>query len=297
MRTPELRQLRYFVMVAEELSFTNAAGRLGIAQQSLSQQINVLERTLGVRLFDRDTRGTRLTEVGGLFLPEARTVIERAEQAVHTVQRAARGEVGRLSLAFLPAAKQLLPPVLRAFRARCPDVDLAVEDVGISQLVTGLRAGRYDAGVTHPPLVEGLASRTLVTERMCAVLPCGHPLAGRDELRLSDLAEEQWVLVERPAWPPWHQKYEDDFRDAGFEPNVVQRAPNVRDLLGLVSAGTGVSRLPESARVPGVVFVPLAGEAARTELVWLPQAGNPALRRLVEVTAELAETTGVTTTG
>lgn len=274
--------------MADELSFTNAAARLGIAQQSLSQQINVLERTLGVRLFDRDTRGTRLTEVGGLFLPEARTVLERAEQAVHTVKRAARGEVGSLSLAFLSVTtNHLLQPIVRAFRERCPDVELAVEDVGIAELVAGIRAGRYDAGFTRPPLVEGLASRTLRTERVCAVLPCGHPLAGREQLRLAELADEPWVLTDRSAWPPWDREHDEDFRAAGFTPNVVQRASSVRHLLGLVAAGVGVSRLTESARRPGVVFVPLAGESAKTEVVWLPQAGKPALRRLIEVATEL----------
>ena len=301
MRTPELRQLRYFVTVAEELSFTNAAGRLGIAQQSLSQQINVLERTLGVRLFDRDTRGTRLTEIGVLFLPEARTVLERAEHAVSTVQRAARGEVGRLSLAFLAStANYLLPPIVRAFRARCPAVELAVDDVTIAQLVAGIQAGRYDAGFTRPPLVDGLASRTLISERVCAVLPSGHALADREELRLVDLAKEPWVLTERSSWPPWHRKYDDDFQEAGFEPKVVQRATSVQNLLGLVAAGVGVSRLTESSqslRRTGVVFVPLAGEVARTEMVWLPQARKPALHRLLEVVTELAATTDLTTAG
>jgi DNA-binding transcriptional LysR family regulator len=299
--TPELRQLRYFVAVAEELSFTRAAGRLRIAQQSLSQQITVLERIVGARLFDRDARGTRLTEVGRLFLPEARAVIERAEQAVTTVGRAARGEVGRLSLAFLATTSNyLLPPVVRAFRARFPDVELATEDVGIGALVAGLREGTYDAAFTRPPLVEGLSSRTLITERACAVLPEGHRLAGRDELRLSELADESWVLTPRSAWPPWHAKYDEDYREAGFEPKVVQRAASVQNLLGLVAAGVGVTRLAQSThslRRGGVVFVPLVGDWALTEVVWHPDADKPALRELIEVVVELAATTDLTQSG
>ena len=279
-------------MVADELSFTNAAGRLGIAQQSLSQQINVLERTLGARLFDRDTRGTRLTEIGVLFLPEARRVLESAEHAVCTVQRAASGEIGRLCLAFHSStANQLIPPLVRTFRARFPNVDLAIEGVGISQLVAGIQAGRYDAAVTRPPLVDGLASRTLSSERMCAVLPSGHPLADREELRLADLAKESWVLTHRSSWAPWDRKAETDFQEAGFAPHVVQRVTSVPTVLGLVAAGVGVSLLAESARDPRgteVAFVPLAGEEARTEMIWLPHAGKPALRRLVEVVADLA---------
>ena len=288
-------------MVAHELSFTNAAARLGIAQQSLSQQINVLERTLGVRLFDRDTRGTRLTDVGVLFLPEARTVLETAERAVTMVERATRGEVGRLSLAFLTStANYLLPPIVRAFRARCPDVELAAEDVPIAELVAGLQAGRYDAGFTRPPLVDGLAGRILIRDRVCAVLPSGHPLAERPELRLADLAQEPWVLTERASWPPWHRKYEEDFAEAGFEPDVVQRASSVQKLLDLVAAGAGVSRLTassDSRQRTGVVFVPLAGDEALTEMVWLPSARKPALLRMLEVVTDLAATGDLTSPG
>ncbi|KAA9154074.1 LysR family transcriptional regulator [Amycolatopsis acidicola] len=301
MRSPELRQLRYFIAVAEELNFTDAAGRLGIAQQSLSQQINVLERVLGVRLFDRDTRGTRLTEVGLLFLPEARAVVERTAEAISTVQRAARGEVGTLRVAFLAStANHLLPPVVRRFRQRYPDIELRAEDVSIADLVTGLRSGRYDAGFTRPPLVDGLASRTLIVERLCAVLPAGHPLAARENLKLSDLADEPWVLTERGSWPPWHEKDDHDFREAGFEPRVARRASSVQDLLGLVAAGAGVTRLPESSRSlrrSGVEFVPLLDERTHTEVVWLPEARKPALRRLLEVVTELAATTDLTESG
>jgi DNA-binding transcriptional LysR family regulator len=299
--TPELRQLRYFVAVAEELSFTRAATRLTIAQQSLSQQVTVLERMVGARLFDRDARGTRLTEVGRLFLPEARAVIERAGQAVTTVGRAVRGEVGRLSLAFLATTSNyLLPPVVRAFRERFPDVELTTEDAGIGALVAGLREGTYDVAFTRPPLVDGLRSRTLITERACAVLPEGHPLAGRDELRLSELAKERWVLTPRSSWPPWHEKYDKDYRTAGFEPDVVQRAASVQNLLGLVAAGVGITRLTQSAhslRRSGVVFVPLVDDWGSTEVVWHPDADKPALRSLIEVVVELAATTDLTQSG
>lgn len=290
---PELRQLRYFVAVAEELSFTRAAVRLRITQQSLSQQIRALERTLGIRLFDRDTRGTRLTAAGELFVPEARAVVERAEQAVNSVRRAARGEVGHLDLAFLTSiTHHLLPPVVRAFRQRFPDVELTTEDVTISQLVAGIESGRYDAGFTRPPLVDGLAQRILLAERVCAVLPTGHPLADRRELHLAELAREPWVLTQRTTWPPWHRQYDADFRAAGFEPKVVQRATNVQNMLGLVAAGVGVTRLAESARhlrSSGVVFVPITSEQSVTMLVWRPGTERPALDRLVEVVTELAD--------
>ncbi|WP_158883874.1 LysR family transcriptional regulator [Amycolatopsis anabasis] len=290
--SPELRQLRYFTAVAEELSFTRAAARLNIAQQSLSQQINALERALGAKLLDRDNRGTRLSEIGRVFLPEAQAVLDRADRAVETVGRAVRGEVGRLDLAFLSsAANFLLPPVVRAVRQRFPDIELTTDAVSIGELVTGLREGRYDAAFSRPPLVDDLAEQPLITERVCVVLPEDHHLADRTELRLADLAGEPWVLTPRSSWPPWHRKYDQDFANAGFEPNVVQRAASVQNLLGLVAAGVGITRLAQSAhslRRTGVVFVPLAGESASTVAVWRPDAEKPALRSLLAVVTELA---------
>jgi DNA-binding transcriptional LysR family regulator len=298
---PDLRQLRYFVGVAEELSFTRAAARLMITQQSLSQQINALERILGTKLFDRDSRGTRLTETGALFLPEARAVLERADEAVAVVRRAVRGETGRLDLAFLATlANHLLPPVVRAARENLPDVQLTTAETTIGPLVEGVLDGRYDLAFTRPPRVPGLASRTIATEQVCAVLPEGHPLAGRTELKLSELAHERWVMTPRSTWEPWHRAFDDDFRAAGFTPDIVAEDAGVQGLLGLVAAGVGITRLGWSAhnlRRAGVVFVPLAGETAPTEMVWRPDNQSPPLRRMVEIVTGLAARTDLTTTG
>lgn len=296
--TPDLRQLRYFVAVAEESSFTRAASRLTIAQQSLSQQITLLERIVGAKLFDRDSRGTVLTEIGELFLPEARAVLARADEAMALVARAVRGEVGRLRLAFLQTtANQLLPPVVRAVREQLPGVQLATEETSIRDLVEGVQSGRYDVAFSRPPLVEGLASRTIATEQVCAVLPEGHRLAERDELTLADLADEAWVLTPRSSWEPWHDVFDQGFEKAGFAPRVVHRDPSVQVLLGLVAAGVGVTRLAWSAqslRRTGVVFVPLAGEFVSTEMVWLPANTSAALKTVLDVVTELAGRTDLT---
>ncbi|QRP50328.1 LysR family transcriptional regulator [Amycolatopsis sp. FDAARGOS 1241] len=299
--TPDLRQLRYFVAVAEESSYTRAAERLMISQQSLSQQMTLLERILGVKLLDRDTRGTSLTAVGALFLPEARAVLTRADEAFDVVARAARGEAGSLCLAFLATTTNyLLPPVVRAVRQRLPELRLTTEETSIALLVEGLRKGHYDVAFTRPPLVSGLETRTLVSEPVCAVLPEGHPLADRAELSLAELAGERWVLTPRSSWEPWHEAFDKSFQAAGFVPDVVHRDASVQALLALVTAGVGITRLARSAgslRRTGVVFVPITGEFVSTEMVWLSGNNSAALRALLDVVTEVAASTDFTQAG
>jgi DNA-binding transcriptional LysR family regulator len=299
--TVELRQLRYFVAVAENVSFTRAATHLHIAQQSLSQQISALERQLGIRLLDRDSRGTRLTPAGKAFLPAARAVLAQAQTAVALAHRAASGDVGHLELAFLSStANYMLPAVVRAIRQRLPDATLTTHDVSISELVAGLREGRYDAAFTRPPLVPDVLTETITTEPVCAVLPAGHRFATRTELCLSELADEDWVLTPRDSWPPWHRKYDADFATAGFVPRVVQRAAGVANLLGLVAAGVGVTRLAHSAssiRRSGVVFVPVTDDRAETVLAWHPARTDPIQQRLRALVADFAADPALTERG
>jgi len=290
--TPELRQLRAFVAVAEAGSLTAAAGRLHIAQQSLSQQMRALEAQLGVVLLERSRRGVTLTPPGEVLLREARPVLAQADRAAEAVRRAARGEVGHLRVGFLPSvANYVMPPVVRAFRERHPGIALETLDLPVARLVAGLREGTLDAGFTRPPGVEDVATERVLREPVAAVLPAGHPLAGRATLRLADLADDPWVLTPRDSWPPWHRKYDEDFARAGFTARVVQRGSTPQSLLALVAAGVGVTRLPvssQSLRRGGVVFVPLEGEEAEVVLASRADAANPALAALRAVVREVA---------
>jgi DNA-binding transcriptional LysR family regulator len=290
--TPELRQLRSFVAVAEEGTFTAAAERLHLAQQSLSQQIRTLEAQLGVTLFIRSSRGAELTPVGEVLLREARAVLAQAERAVEAVHRAASGEQGELRVGFLSSvANYVLPPVVRLFGRRHPGVALRTEDLPIAELVAGLREGRLDAGLTRPPLVDDLETEVLLREPVAAVLPEGHPLQHREQLTLADLRDEPWVLTERSSWPPWHRKYDEDYAAAGYQPRVVQRGTTPQNLLALVAAGVGVTRLTlssNSLRDGGVRFVRLAGDEAHVVLAWRRDAANPALPALRAVVRDAA---------
>jgi DNA-binding transcriptional LysR family regulator len=286
---PELRLLRSFVAVADAGSLTRAAAELHIAQQSLSQQMTTLEAQLGVRLLERSSRGVALTERGAVLRDEARAVLARAERAVETVRRGAPGEL-RLGV-LSSVANELMPPVVRAFRERHPEIALRTEDVAIGTLVERLRDGRLDAGLSRPPLVDDLATEVVLREPVAAVLPEGHPLAGRAELELAELADEPWVLTPRASWPPWHRKYDEDFARAGFRPRVVQRGTSPQNLLALVAAGVGVTRLAISARSlrdGGVAFVPLAGEEAAVVLVWRAESPGPLLSALRDVVRDVA---------
>ncbi len=282
----ELNHLRSFVAVVEEGSITRAAGRVHIAQQSLSQQMRTLETQLGAPLLTRSSRGVTPTAVGEVLLREARALLSHADRATEAVRRATQGATGVLRVGFLTTvAHDLMPPILRAFAAHHPEIALETEDLAIAALVAGVRDGHLDAGLSRPPLVDDVVAEPVSDEPVAAVLPAGHRLSDRGELTLADLAGEPWVLTPRSSWPPWHRKYDADFAAAGYRPRVVQRGTTPQALLALVAAGVGVTRLPLSSRnlrVDGVTFVPLAGERAQVVLLTRPDAGNPALRALRE---------------
>ena len=205
----DLRQLRYVVAIAEEGSFTAAAARLQIAQQSLSQQIALVERRLGGALFDRGPRGVTLTVVGAALLPEARAVLAAADRAFDVARRAAAGErCGSASGSCLPSPTICCRRWCGDSREQAPELAIDTEELPIAQLVTRLRDGTLDAGLSRPPLVDDLVTEEIMREPVAAVLPTGHRLAGADSLTLADLADEPWVLTGRATWPPWHRKYD-----------------------------------------------------------------------------------------
>jgi DNA-binding transcriptional LysR family regulator len=277
----ELRHLRYFVAVAEELHFGRAAERLRIAQPPLSRQIRDLERELGAPLFERGSRGVELTPAGSAFLPEARLTIAQAERAQRTAQRAARGETGRLRVGFVDAAmhSEILPEVLAFFRMHLPSIGLSLLEMDTLQQADALREGRIDLGIvlSPPPDAERwLRVESVYADPLIAVLPRGHRLASRSRLSLGELSEEAFVFLPRAVAPPLYDEIIARCRAARFSPHIVQEAMAWHTIITLVSASVGVAFTPRSLRAlrqPGVVFRPVRDLRVDMELSAIWQSG------------------------
>ncbi|WP_171472485.1 LysR substrate-binding domain-containing protein [Frigoriglobus tundricola] len=270
----ELRHLRYFIAVAEELNFTRAALRVGIGQPPLSQQIRDLEKELGASLFRRLPHGVELTRVGEAFLPEARAVLDQANRAARTAQRASRGEYGRLRVGFTGSAafRPEVPAAIRDFRRRYPHVDLTLEEAPTADLIERLMTGDLDAAFVRPGRSnpEGMRVRDLGAEAMMAVLPAAHRLARSSSIPFAALAGEPLVLFPRTAGPGFFDAIMEACRRAGFEPVLGSVAPQLTSVANLVAAGMGVSVVPESVaqvRVQGVRYRRLTGEPPVAHLV------------------------------
>jgi DNA-binding transcriptional LysR family regulator len=289
----ELRHLRYFVAVAEERHFRRAAERLHISQPPLSQQIRALEAELGVTLFDRNRRRVELTAAGEALLAEARTVLAAADHAVEHTRRVARGEAGALSVAFVGSAMYgPLPEVLRAFRTARPSVELRLRELSTAEALEALAEGRVDVGVLRPAQVEaGIAIAVVSREQVVAALPEGHRLAGRPRVALTDLAGEAFVLLARREAPLLHGTLVAAMAAQHAEPGEVQEVAEIRTVLGLISAGLGVSLVPETVAAgerAGVVFRPLAGRAPSVDLAlaWRSDDASPALTAFLDLARE-----------
>jgi DNA-binding transcriptional LysR family regulator len=287
----ELRHLRYFVAVAEELHFGRAAARLRIAQPPLSRQIRDLEREIGTPLFERLPRGVELTPAGAAFLPEARLTLAQAERARRTAERAARGEIGRLRVGFVEAAiySGILPDVLGFFRMHLPDIGLSLFEMDAVQQAEAFRDGRIDLGVLHSPPPDAdrwLHVEPVYTDPLIAALPHTHRLAARRRLALGELAAEPFVLFPRPVAPALYDAIIARCRAAGFSPRVVQEAAGWHTLAGLVGAGVGTTFVPRAlanVQRPEVAYRPVRDLAVEMSMsaVWKRREKSPVRERFV----------------
>jgi len=268
----DLRQLRYFVAVAEELHFGHAAHRLRIAQPALSRQIQALEKDLLVQLLFRNRRRVQITPAGQVFLERARLILARTDEAVLAAQRAGGGVSGTLNLGFVGSATyDVLPGVLREFLQAAPHVDLTLSEMTVYAQIEALTEKRIDIGLLRlPAKTEGLVFRTIAREPLYVALPSSHHLAQLPAVPLSALSEEAFVLYPDHPRPSWTEYIIGLCQHAGFRPVVVQRTVEIQTTLSLVAAGIGVSIVPKcigNLQRKDVVFRRLAGVRARTELL------------------------------
>ncbi|KFE56056.1 LysR family transcriptional regulator [Pseudomonas syringae] len=274
----ELRHLRYFIAVAEELHFGRAAQVLGISQPPLSQQIQALEQELGVRLFERTNRRVALSEAGRLFLDEARLVLAQVDKASDVARRAQLGELGELKIGFTTSAPftSSIPQAIFAFRQSFPAVHLALQEMTSKEVAAGLEDESIQVGIMRPlPLPDSLLVVELLREPLVAIINADHPLAQGSEqgLYLSELAAEPFVFFPRTYGSGLYAQLMDLARAAGFSPLMTQEAGEAMTIIGLVAAGLGVTVLPASyrrMRIDGVVYRTLLDPDA-TSAVWLVQ--------------------------
>ncbi|XPV74736.1 MAG: LysR family transcriptional regulator [Desulfovibrio sp.] len=286
----ELRQLTYFIAVAEELHFGRAAKRVHIAQPPLSQQIKKLEEELGAKLFERTSREVKVTPEGRAFLKKARTILREVDEAAQTVQNIANGETGRLSIGFVGAAiNSNLPNALLKYRANYPAVTLQLKEMGTNDQFhqmgqEKLDAGFYTPGREEPEWVESIP---FFSERHILCLPEAHPLADMDKVPLEDLKDTPLVMFPRSSNPLLFDKFHSCFDKAGYTPNTAQEVAGPMTITALVKAGLGAAFVPASVRnIPrkGVVYKKVIGDLPDSiiYLGWRKDRHFPALNNFIQ---------------
>jgi DNA-binding transcriptional LysR family regulator len=288
----ELRQLRYFVAVAEELHFGRAALRLHMTQPPLSQAIQALESLLGAPLFVRTPRAVTLAPAGTALLPEARRLLAQAAELPELARRAAHGEAGRLSLAFVSTADySVLPPLLRAYRAAYPQVHIGLREATSDVQLDELQHGRIDAGILIAPLPDKLKETfnylPLLSEALILAAPAGL-ITAPGPVDLATLPALPLIVFPRAISPALHDAILGVFRAAGITPEIGQEAIQMQTIVSLVSAGMGIALVPQSVSNlmrPGVEYRPLQADTplVDTGLAWRRDNDSPVLAGFLEL--------------
>jgi DNA-binding transcriptional LysR family regulator len=294
----ELRQLRYFLAVAEERSFSRAARRLHVSQPPLSMHVKALEEEIGARLLDRTNRGVTLTRAGQVFYDEARAGVRRLEQAKVKAQHAGQGEVGTLSVGFVSIAGYgILPPALKRFRERFAQVDVQLHELTTDAQIREIRAGRLDLGIGLGPVEEAdLTFEPLLRERLLLAAPARHELIPRvGAVRLKALSNEQFIIPPRDVAPGLYDLIISLCRTNGFAPKITQHARQMQTVVALVASGMGLGLVPESVqnlKRAGVQYRVLKGAGGSVELGLLRVRDDEALvaSRFAEVLEQVAAT-------
>jgi DNA-binding transcriptional LysR family regulator len=288
----ELRHLRYFVAVAEELHFGRAAHRVGIAQPPLSQQVQQLERHLGTRLLERTRRRVALTDAGRALLDDARRILLEVDRAVHAAQRAGRGEAGALRVAFAASVMFLaLPRMIGLFRSRYPGVALELRELPTAWQLDALAAGDVDIGFLREPKPDPtLHLETVMREPLRVAVNRHHRLATRARIPLRMLADEDFVLFPQDLAPGLHAQVLALCHAAGFTPRVAQESRELYTAVSLVEAGVGVTIVPASLEKiawSGVFYKAISGPRIETRIAMAWRTGIDAVKPVVGAFADI----------
>jgi DNA-binding transcriptional LysR family regulator len=284
----EFRDLRAFVVLAEELHFGRASTRLNMTASPLTRQIQKIERELGVRLFERTKRTVATTVAGNALLEEARSLLERRGALADRLQRVVQGgsgvlHVGVIGIAVLSQARDIQARIVH----EVPDVRVTWRVMSSADQVAALRQGRLDVGFLHTPIEhEGLEARRLVRETMVVALPAGHPLTRRKSLRLRDLRHHVFLVGSREQSPGDYDRLISGCNAEGFSPKIDPQTQSLASFLGLVAIGVGVALTPASisrSSFEGVAFVPVEGASLYSEIsiAWNPAQVSPVLSRML----------------
>lgn len=288
----DLRHLRYFVAVAEELHFTRAAQRIGIAQPPLTAQIKALEQELGVQLFDRKPGRVTLTRPGQVYLEEARAILEHVQRAAIKCQVSAQGVIGRLSVGFTESAsfRSEVTDALQRYRGLYPRVEITLEENRTGVLMESLRQGHLDAAFVRLPIGDDtdIHFTLIATEPMVVVVPKGHALDSRRSLRLEELRDAPFILYPRASGTGLPEMVKSACEARGFTPQVVQHTPQVSSTINLVASGLGISIVPSCmrrSRSDDVRYIPLRGAdlVASLGLAYRKGALAPVVQNLVDL--------------
>ncbi len=296
----EIRHMRYFIAVAEELSFRRAADRLNLAQPALSRAIRQLEDNIEVRLLERSSRRVELTEAGRVFLDGCSRNLAGVQKTIDDTQRAQAGEIGHLNIGYTDfAISGALPGIMQEFRAQLPGITVDLAHMVTAVQLEALRRDEIQVGFMTGPLSEsGIENLTVQDEGLVVVMPDVHPLAELAAVPLDRLSAEPFIMGQEAFWSHFHSHVATVCRIAGFSPNVVQDAYNSQGIFGLVAANMGLTIYVDCARNyhrKGVAIRPLAGTTHRVPTVAAWKAGriSPALGKLIEFLAGWLQTHSV----
>ncbi|BAZ12699.1 transcriptional regulator LysR family protein [Calothrix sp. NIES-4071] len=280
----ELRQLKYFITVAEELNFRRAAERLYMEQPPLSRQIKQLEDELGVELFERSKRGVSLTDAGTAFLDEARLTLAQAERAATSARKAVERRQQNITIGFsICAFNRVLPEIIQEFRNNYPNAKVTLTEMSSQDQVRALLDEKIDIGFIHPPVeLQEIEILTLLCEPLVVALPCNHPLTEQETISFAALAKEPFIICPQHVKPDLYAQIISACQKTGFTPNIVQEASPPEVMLSFVESGMGISLVAAGAEIRhkvSVVYRPLDG-APMLEIAAVWRKGEISLKVL-----------------